>query len=167
MLKRSILLMLTLLSATGHAARERKLYVGANSTEAKLEFQHRVLMSARSKPSLEAAEEQIEEQLVHMFGPMGEAEYKAVPKGEHRISKIKIAPLDTGAWEISYSYKGIIVLENGPRTEYAFHLPVNPDTIYAAGFNGRVNPCTDDHYQDEGDFWYFWNPENPGCRLQE
>jgi hypothetical protein len=46
-------------------------------------------------------------------------------------------------------------------------LPFNPDTIYAAGKQGDHNPCTDHHYQDEGDFWYFWNPSNSGCKLKK
>ncbi len=160
------ILLLALLATSAEAARERKLYVGSNSTEAMLEFNHRVMANTRTAPSLEAAEEQIEEQVVHMFGPMGEARYKAVPKGEHKISKIKVAKV-AGGFEISYAYKGVIVLENGPTTEYQFVLPVNPDTIYEAGFTGRTNPCTDHHYQSEGDFWYFWNPANYGCRLKE
>ena len=57
-------------------------------------------------------------------------------------------------------------------SSYSVPLPVNPDRIYRAGMKTRpsgttYNPCTDAHYQDEVDFWYFWNPENPGCELRE
>jgi hypothetical protein len=48
-------------------------------------------------------------------------------------------------------------------------LPNNPTTIYQAAMIGHHNPCTDEHYQSEGDFWYFWSPAPtyPKCRLQE
>lgn len=28
-----------------------------------------------------------------------------------------------------------------------------------------ANLCTDLHYNSEGDFWYFWNPDQPGCPI--
>ena len=45
-------------------------------------------------------------------------------------------------------------------------MPRDPATIYekSRGSNGR-NPCTDEHYNTEEDFWYFWNPGNEGCRI--
>lgn len=144
--------------------RERRLYVGSDSTEATLSFRHRVLMGGSSQPSQDAAREQIEQQLVHLFGPMGEAEVKAVPSGHHEITRLSIVR-EGRAWKVSYSYSGKIVLQNGPETEYSVVLPSNPDTVYEAAMVGDHNPCTDHHYQSEGDFWYFWNPSNPGCKL--
>ncbi len=46
-------------------------------------------------------------------------------------------------------------------------LPFLPTNVYGAGQVGGNNPCTDPHYQSEGDFWYFWNPTKRGCPLVE
>jgi hypothetical protein len=31
----------------------------------------------------------------------------------------------------------------------------------------KASLCTDLHYNSEGDFWYFWNPDKPGCTLKK
>jgi len=147
-------------------ARERKLYVGSDSTEAQLTFRHWVRMESSRKPSLKKSEEQIISQLTHMFGPMGEAAIRAVPRGDHQVQVVKVTAEGEGYFKIEYAYKGTLVLQNGPTSEYTFPLPVDPSAIYKAGMVGQKNPCTDDHYQDESDFWYFWNPENTSCPLK-
>lgn len=150
-------------------AKERKLYVGKDSSEAVMTFQHHVELKSRSKPTEDAAREQIGQQLTHLFGPMGESAIRAVPRGDEEVSDVEVLPLDKkGIYDVRYRYRGTIVLQNGPNEEYEVLLPVNPDTIYKAGFpeGSDTNPCTDHHYQSEGDFWYFWNPSNYGCPLQ-
>lgn len=164
---RATILLTCLAFSVSALAKERKLYVGADSTEAIMSYSGTVEMNGRSKPSVEEAKAQIDEQLNHLFGPMGEAAVPAVPKGDQKITAIKVAQKDQGVYKISYNYKGTIVLKNGPRTTYEILLPVNPSTIYEAAMVGKHNPCTDEHYQSEGDFWYFWNPANEGCRLEE
>lgn len=145
---------------------ERKLYVGSNSTEAKLSFNGVVQYVSDKKPIERTLRKIIEAQIEHSIGPMSAAEYTAVPKGDHVISNIKIASTKGNVMNVTYRYDGNIVLENGPTNTYDIVLPVNPETIYEAAMVGDYNPCTDDHYQSEGDFWYFWNPENPGCKLK-
>lgn len=166
-MKAFIFLTCLALSVSVHASRERKLYVGKDSTEAVLSFRGTVLLNAAGRVTEADAEEQIEKQLTHMFGPMGEAAIKAVPRGEHEISNIRISSAGARLHKIDYQYKGTIVLQKGPKTSYEFVLPANPDTIYSLGMVGGHNPCTDHHYQSEGDFWYFWNPANPGCPLKQ
>lgn len=145
---------------------EKKLYVGSNSTEALLTFTGTVQYISDKKPMEKTLRKVIEAQVEHTIGPMSYAEYTAVPKGDHVISDIKIASKKGNVMNVTYKYEGNIVVENGPKTTYDIVLPVNPDTIYEAAMVGEYNPCTDDHYQSEGDFWYFWNPENPGCKLK-
>jgi hypothetical protein len=36
------------------------------------------------------------------------------------------------------------------------HLPYDMANVYDAS-------CTDEHYDSEGDYWYFWNPYREGC----
>lgn len=143
-------------------------YTGSKSTEAVMTFHHSVEIRSARKPSQKAARAAIIKQVDHLFGPMAEASKKAVPKGDHEISAISVsAGAESGVFLAEYDYRGTIVLEKGPRAKYRVALPNDPETIYRAGFVGRKNPCTDAHYQDEGDFWYFWNPENAGCKLVE
>lgn len=146
---------------------ERKLYIGHNSSEAIMTFRYQVEFG-KKKPTGEFALRKIEEQLAHLFGPMSVSRYKAVPKGDHEISSLKISRRDDGIYVASYRYRGTVVLMNGPTTTYSIILPRNPDTIYTVGLlsNGS-KPCTDWHYNEEGDFWYFWNPQNDDCPLRE
>ena len=146
---------------------EKKLYVGSNSTEAYLTFDSIVEYESARTPSLKTMKRVAEEQIVHTIGPMSVADYTAVPKGDHEIFDVKVVSKKGNVFSIGYSFKGNIVLENGPKTTYDIIVPINPAKIYAASFVGSVSPCTDEHYQSEGDFWYFWNPYNPGCKLKE
>lgn len=164
---RATILLTCLAFSVSALGKERKLYAAADSTEAIMSYSGTVELNANAKPSLEDAKAQIDEQISHLFGPMGEADVPAVPKGDQKISAIKVVANGPGVYSISYSYKGTVVLKKGPRTVYEILLPVNPSTIYESAMVGKHNPCTDEHYQSEGDFWYFWNPANEGCRLEE
>lgn len=162
-------LMTTAASAQSYQRKnEKKLYVGSNSTEARLAFDGVVQYVTSSKNPLERTlRKVIEAQIEHTIGPMSAADASAVPKGDHVISNIKIASQKGTLLNVTYHYEGNIVLENGPTTTYNITMPVNPNTIYQAAMVGDYNPCTDDHYQSEGDFWYFWNPTQAGCKLKE
>ncbi len=149
-------------------------FVSKKATEAILTFSHRVEIEAPRKPTEAKAKEQIESQVLHLFGPMERLEYSAAPKEDHKIKITEIrkkADVD-GVYEIFYNYKGTIVLEKGagaPKTTYSFFLPINPDTIFEQGMVRTKNRCTDEHYQAEEDFWYFWSPAPyyPDCPLTE
>lgn len=146
--------------------KERKLYVGSNSTEAILEFNATVELETTRNPVVKTLKKVIESQLEHIIGPMSLTQYTAVPKGDHTISDIKITNKTATAVTVGYKYKGTIVVQNGPTSTYDVFLPVNPSKIYSASMVGSSNPCTDEHYQSEGDFWYFWSPERDGCKLK-
>ena len=75
-----VLLLMSLVAVSGDAPRvERKLYVGTDSTEAILSFDSSLVVEAKRKPGKRKAYEHIEKQLIHLFGPMAEADAKAVP----------------------------------------------------------------------------------------
>lgn len=157
---------------------ERKLYVGVNSTEAVFKFEARVDLkktSGQKLPEKETVLSIIEDQLQHLYGPMSIAKYKSVPRGDHEI-KIdwkNIILKKSGFFSIPYTYTGTIVVDNGPRTKYEIIVPINPKKVYEDAFVSRdglqlqKSPCTDEHYQTLGDFWYFWNPFQAGCDLKE
>jgi hypothetical protein len=168
MMKKSVCLVTCALLASSAFAKvsERKLYVGSNSTEATLEFNGVVEYNTTSaNPQERTLRNHIEAQLEHIVGPMSEAEYTAVPKGNHTVSNIKILKKVGNSLQVSYKYKGTAVVENGPTGTYPITMPVNPKTIYQKAMVGEENPCTDHHYQSEGDFWYFWSPDRAGCKL--
>ena len=148
-------------------------FTAKRSSEAVLSFEHRVEFKSASTPTPALAREKINAQLLHLFGPMSAAPALAVPKGDEKVTRISVAPKSgqPGTFSASYHYQGTIDLEAGPEETYEVLLPVNPDTIYKEGIllrrNTETYPCTDAHYDGEGDFWYFWNPSNPGCPLRE
>lgn len=143
-------------------------YTAEHSTEAILSFAGQVEWQGE-RPSTEEAREQIEAQVQHLYGSMSYADVSASPKENHKITAVRITrhAEKESTFTIRYQYRGTVVLEKGPRSKYDVLLPINPDTIYEASMVGDNNPCTDEHYQSEGDFWYFWSPEREGCRLKE
>ena len=157
--------------------KERKLYVGKDSVEATMTYGGEVQIESEGKPSKKLSREKIEDQVMHLFGPMGVARHYAVPKGDHEIELTgEPEAVDEGIWVARYRYSGTIVVRVPSQKElpatYSITLPVNPDTIYDAGTvvtkSGKEKfPCTDEHYTGEGDFWYFWNPKQEGCPLVE
>ncbi|MGE0615406.1 MAG: hypothetical protein AB7P04_07180 [Bacteriovoracia bacterium] len=171
----SLLILATSLGLSIAHADERKLYVGKNATEAYLNFRHTVEINS-PRANEDDAYEAIEDQLQHLFGTMAVADLKAVPRGAHEITDVQLSVKDGKKTIVSYQYRGLIVVElakretpEAPLKSYTVILPNNPATIYRSAMVGRYNPCTDEHYQEEGDFWYFWSPApaNPKCRLKE
>ena len=161
------------LFVAGSALAAPPLYTGRDSTEARLTFEASVEIFSSRAPTEELALEKIDAQLSHLFGPLGVAKVSGVPKGDHEISNLSVKKSSRGVFTVSYTYEGTLVVEKGgPRDRYKVLLPRNPDRIYEAGIvrtpSGRETyPCTDPHYSSEGDFWYFWNPAQPGCPLKE
>jgi len=157
----------SLMGASLQRKNEKKLYIGSNSTEAKLSYSGILQHEGTRAPSLTIMKQLAESQIEHTIGPMSSSQYTAVPKGDHIISNVKLISKNANVYTIGYDYNGTVVLENGPKTTYDIILALNPEKIYSAGMVGDINPCTDSHYQSEGDFWYFWNPSNPGCKLKK
>lgn len=163
-----------LLTSCAHETPRQVAFVSKKATEATLTFSWFVEMDSDKKPTLVEAKEQAGEQVQHMFGPMERADRMAAPKEDHVITvkASDIQKIAEGRWRIAYDYEGTLVLQNGPRSKYKFPLPVDPDKIFQAAMSGSQNHCTDEHYQSEGDFWYFWAPkgwgkdEYPKCPLR-
>ena len=153
-------------SQTPPKGKERKLYVASNSTEATLEFNGSVQYESTRTPQEKTLRKVIESQLDYIVGPMSLATYTAIPKGDHVITEVKVISKENTIFTVGYKYKGTIVVQNGPKDTYPIYLPTNPAKIFAAAMVGAKNPCTDDHYQTEGDFWYFWSPSREGCKLK-
>src|SRR3989338_7574836 len=148
--------------------KEKLKYAAKDSTEAWLSFDY--FVDFQGSGTDEAAKVAIGEQVQHMYGPMGEAVgvagMLAVPKNKYTAKVTKIESRGRGQ-RAHYSYKGLIALQKGEDSKYTIVLPRDPASIYSDSLKDSHNPCTDEHYQSEGDFWYFWNPEKSGCGLEE
>lgn len=158
------LLFLLLLSVSAHA---QVWYSALDSSEALVRFSHWVEIESTQAPTAYTAQVQVERQITHLFGPLAAAEFPAVPKVDHTVVVTEIEKISNRVQRIHYTYEGHFVVSFGSKNNLALILPNDPDKIYAAGWRGSQNPCTDSHYQSAGDFWYFWNPANRGCSLQE
>ena len=120
----------------------------------------------------------VEYQVQHLFGVFTEhPEYVNNPGIVSTQTKpvLKSAEINAPAGTVkviyAFSDTGVFkkkLLKDGPR-KITFVLPKDPTTIYSKGFTqgGFKNKCTDDHYNSEGDFWYFWNPKKRGCPIKE
>lgn len=74
---------------------------------------------------------------------------------------------------IGYTHKDKVVFKkrvlSGNKPTVKFFLPRDPAAIYSKGIRkrGGANYCTDEHYNSEDDFWYFWNPRQEGCPISK
>lgn len=140
-------------------------YIGKDSNEAQLKFSSQVIMNVSEEPTREEARDAVISQMDYLFGPMSYGEFKAVPKGNYRVSNIQLEHKSAKMFIASYDVSMRVAIESRVKNVYTVTLPVNPDRIYNRGMVGEKNLCTDDHYQSDGDFWYFWSPDRPGCTL--
>ncbi|MCM2266318.1 MAG: hypothetical protein NDI60_00935 [Elusimicrobiales bacterium] len=117
-------------------------------------------------------------QLQHMYGAFtmhpGFTDNPGIPSGDYKLTLLGAQKVPNEPYaKISYSYDDVVVFASrmfsgGGSVRINFVLPKDPVTIYASGFpspSSRVNRCTDEHYNSEGDFWYFWNPYQDGCPI--
>ncbi len=146
-------------------------FVGKDSTEAILTFSHFLDTESQEKPRWNNIKEQVEDQLLFLFGPMSVAKYYAAPKGEHKLRFQNMEQIGPHLYRFYYDYEGTIQLKKGPIKYYELVLPRRntKEFIYDPGISAqsRLNKCTDDHYNSFDDFWYFWNPQMRGCPLKK
>lgn len=122
--------------------------------------------------------ELVDLQLQHMYGAFtmhpGFTENPGIPSGDYKVELLGAEKVPNEPYaRVSYSYDDVVVFASGlfrggGATRVAFALPKDPVTIYRKGFvspSSRKNLCTDEHYNSEGDFWYFWNPYQDGCPI--
>ncbi|MFH1619156.1 MAG: hypothetical protein ABIG11_04560 [bacterium] len=122
----------------------------------------------------------IDWQLKHMFGVFTThpdfVNNPGVPSSAYTVNLLGAENVRGGHYanytKISYSYDDIMVFSksllsgSGPQ-RIKFVLPKDPVTIYKKGLADGKNLCTDEHYNAETDFWYFWNPYQRGCPIDD
>jgi len=145
--------------------------VAKNSSEAWLRFEYRLEISSETKPKADYVREKINHQLLYLFGTMAANPKYGVPIGQHTIS-IQSIERKAGSEDVfvaNYGYEGLVHLKKGPLKNYQVILPrmIDQSILFADGFVGSKNRCTDPHYFDFEDYWYYFNPGQDGCPLVE
>jgi hypothetical protein len=109
----------------------------------------------------------IDKQVTYLFGAFSSQYRTGVPKVEYDV-KVNRVYNTQGKWRADYSYRGLVLLSQGPAT-HSFYLPLNPYTVWNVATAQASNrfACGDSHYPYEKYFWYFFNPKAYGCPLVE
>ena len=172
------------------ADKDNSRWYGADSRQARMQFKaymyyklpagytgsvSQILSNSAQKQKIS---ELIDLQLQHMYGAFttnpGFVDAPGIPSGDYKVSLLGAEKVPNENYaKVSYSYDDIVVFSSrlfrgGGTTRIDFVLPRDPVTIYKKGFaspGSRKNLCTDEHYNSEGDFWYFWNPYQEGCPI--
>ena len=122
--------------------------------------------------------EQLDLQVAHIFAALtthpGYDVKPGVIANNYKLDQLVVKPTDDKKIvSVSYRFRDRIALHEdllkGDKPEITFVLPKEVTKIYEKGFTSSsdLNLCTDDHYNEESDFWYFWNPKQKGCPLKK
>ncbi|TNF25862.1 MAG: hypothetical protein EP319_15265 [Deltaproteobacteria bacterium] len=168
-----LLIILTMITNKSFSAENK--YYGAESVEAILTFKSKTLITDTLTSSSEEIREQIDFQIQHLMGTfqaesfLEEFPFPGVLGETYKIKNIKKKQTAEGLL-VSYSFEGKVAwskkaFKSSATRNLPIKLPLDPNTIYELGLVGDFNPCTDEHYNTEGDFWYFWDPDKAECPL--
>lgn len=165
------LLLLIALTQNAHA------YYGRNAQEAILTFEAPVEV-ARGLSTAETRQA-IDDQIQHLMGTFQSVSFTESFRfpgvlGENYQFKIlkKRVGRTADTQTVTYSFSGKVVFKkaafrNTSKRSVPLKLPLNTEEIYDLGLDENgFNLCTDDHYNDPEDFWYFWDPDMPKCPLR-
>lgn len=150
-------------------------YYGAKSTEAILRFEGKIKLSEGLSAREKKAE--IDEQVQHLIGHfqaptfLSTFRFPGVLGENYKVSLSGDRALTDGSREVSYRFEGKVnfhrnVFRNADKAVVPLNLPYDLSTIYQLGVVRGKNRCTDEHYNSDGDFFYFWDPDKEGCPLQ-
>lgn len=126
----------------------------------------------------ETIDEQVNLQLQHMFGVFTVQkdfiDHPGVIENTPTVTLLSATKVPGQPFaKISYSYEDTALFHKDVMRIYGnkihFWLPKDVVGIYAKGIPAghSKNYCTDEHYNSEGDFWYFWDPGQEGCPIQD
>ena len=169
------------------SAWSQEKYFGARSTEANLKFEASIQIETSrsltletlngSTPKAREIQSSVDYQLEFLIGHfqsesfLGTFRYPGVLGDKHKVKFIAMEPRVGNHQFVRYRFEGksvfhTKVFERAGSVSVPLRLPANPYTLYKKGNVGGKNKCTDEHYDSEGDFFYFWDPDKKGCPLK-
>ena len=128
-------------------------------------------------PHAAEIQELIDWQVKHLYGAFTTHDaFRKNPgilegKGKTKVISAEIDAAE-GRGRVRYSHSDRVVFKkkvlNSPNPTITFVLPRAPVEIYSKGVtdSSGFNHCTDEHYNSESDFWYFWNPNQKDCPIR-
>jgi hypothetical protein len=162
-------------------------YFGARSTEATLTFVASIEVTTDTPLNItvlngtsakaEAIREKVNYQLDFLIGHfqsesfIASYKYPGVLGDKSKFKFISVGQKIGSSQILNYQFKGKTVFhtkvfEKSNNVSIPLRLPHNPATFYKKGMVNGINTCTDDHYNSEGDLFYFWDPDKKGCPLK-
>jgi len=166
-------------------------YYGRTSTEANLVFYSKAdvalnipldtslkRLNAKNGQYRKKALDLVDQQIMHLMGIFQSDSFlnSYWPGALGETYKITFTQLKKGRTpsrrELHYKFEGKVVFHKNAfgrffESEVPLILPLQPDKIYKLGMIDGHNYCTDEHYNTEIDFWYFWDPDKNGCPLND
>lgn len=161
-------------------------YYGGRAAEATLRFRgvadvpfENVQLATLNEPGRfrSKAREWVDSQIQHLMGTFQSESFFREFKGRGVIGEtyeLKFVSVEDGSAagrkKLGYEFTGKVVFDKSRfgsdrKARVPIKLPLAPDLVYAESSRDGVNPCTDEHYNSEDDFWYFWDPDQRGCPL--
>jgi hypothetical protein len=152
-------------------------------------------LNSESNRNHKKAIDLVESQIQHLMGTFQSASFKEefgfpgvlgeqenydsddYKQTNYQIEFLKVEKgTSKGRLSIAYKFTGKSVFDlrafkNSDRASVPLKLPLSPDLIYKQSMGKKggepFNYCTDPGYNDEGDFWYFWDPQQKKCPLAD
>jgi hypothetical protein len=171
MQRTSSLLFLLLLIFSSHILAQTPYFWAKEATETVFSFHNYIEFEAYQEPSQSDIQRHINYQLSYMVGSFENAIITHAPKMDHHINITSHLKIADHLWRADYDYTGTVVVRDEVSESLKVNLPIRPYEIYKNSIvekNGRrYYPCSSNSDHTEATyFWYFWNPENPGCPLK-
>ena len=153
-----------------------KAFYGKQSHKAILTFKGQ--LEVESDLEIEDIKEEIENQTSYLLGTFQSESFakefgsKGVVGEDQKITKIKVKHLPEKDMDlVTYQFEAETLFNKNAfgrkkTIPVPIKLPLNPEDIYSHGIVGSTNKCTDKNYNSEGDFFYFWDPDQKGCPLK-
>lgn len=182
-MKNLILFFLSLFAMTAFA---QDKYFGKKSTEALLTFTATAEIPHSGELTLASLKKEgrtrdnilakLDLQIQHLMGTFQSESfqesfgYPGVLGERYDIDFKEVKVLNSKTKLIKYNFSGKVVFHASafktPTINVPIKLPLSYDKIYDLGLKDDENLCTDEHYNSEDDFWYFWDPDMDGCPLR-
>lgn len=129
--------------------------------------------TAKAQEIKESVDYQLDFLIGHFQAPSFLETYKSpgVLGDQYKIRFTSVEKRSEGRQKLHYRFEGKTVFHTkvfskGNLSAVPLRLPLDPYSLYALGVVRGKNRCTDEHYDSEGDFFYFWDPDKEGCPLR-